>query len=597
MAEAIISPGVFTRENDQSFLTQQPIQAGAAIIGPTVKGPVEKPTLVTSYSDYKNKFGATFVSGGLNYSYFTSIAAFNYFNNGGNTLLITRITNGDFTSAQTADRNDDEQSSNIAGTTMSSSADLESTQQPALVLKTIAQGTIMNSSGSGDSNGALLSSSYGGGTSDNIRWEISQRDTGSGTFTLLIRQGSDKDNEKSILETYSNVSLDPFSDNYVAKVIGDQRETVVADTAGNSFLQISGSYPNLSRYVYVDQVYNTTPQYFDNSGNPKEEFKAYLPKVAKGSFSQAEGDLFGAGAAFYENITSLNIQGLSGGDYATAINLLSNRDAYQFNSLIMPGLTAEMTGTPAARITEVLDLANVRGDFIAVLDMVNYGTLNTSEVTNEASTFDTSYAATYWPWCQVQDPDLGKNVWVPASTLMPSVFAFNDNNAEPWFAPAGLNRGALPTVIRTERILTKADRDALYSGKVNPIATFPNTGVVVFGQKTLQKRASALDRVNVRRLLIQLKSFIGQLAQNLVFEQNSTATRNAFLSEVNPYLESVQQKQGLYAFRVVMDDSNNTPDVVDRNQLVGQIFLQPTKTAEFIVLDFNVLPTGAEFPS
>ena len=181
--------------------------------------------------------------------------------------------------------------------------------------------------------------------------------------------------------------------------------------------------------------------------------------------------------------------------------------------------------------------------------------------------------------------------------MIPGVFAFNDNTAEPWFAPAGLNRGALSEVIQTERILTKADRDALYSNRVNPIATFPNAGVVIFGQKALQKKASALDRVNVRRLLIQLKGFIGQLAQNLVFEQNTIATRNSFLSQVNPYLETVQQRQGLYAFRVVMDDSNNTPDVVDRNQLVGQIFLQPTKTAEFIVLDFNVLPTGAEFPS
>ena len=229
--------------------------------------------------------------------------------------------------------------------------------------------------------------------------------------------------------------------------------------------------------------------------------------------------------------------------------------------------------------------------------MVNYGEVNTAAVTAEAEGFNSSYAATYWPWCLVRDPELGRNVWVPASTMIPGVFAFNDNTAEPWFAPAGLNRGALSEVIQTERILTKADRDALYSNRVNPIATFPNAGVVIFGQKTLQKKASALDRVNVRRLLIQLKGFIGQLAQNLVFEQNTIATRNSFLSQVNPYLETVQQRQGLYAFRVVMDDSNNTPDVVDRNQLVGQIFLQPTKTAEFIVLDFNVLPTGAEFPS
>jgi hypothetical protein len=572
MAEAIVSPGVFTRENDQSFLEQQPIQAGAAIIGPTVKGPVEKPILVTSYSDYTNRFGSTFISGGLPFSYFTSIAAFNYFQNGGNTLLVTRVTNGNFTSADaTIDNPDDE---------------------AVFTLKTLAEGTIMNSAGTEDENGALTN-----GTSDNLRWEVSQRNTGSGTFTVLVRQGNDKTNEKSILETWANVSLDPFSDNYVSKVIGDQRESLVTDNAGNSFLQLSGSYTNKSRYVYVDSVVQTTPQYFDNAGNPKEAFKPSIPTIASGTFANAIGDLFGPGARYYQDITNDDTQGLTGADYSVAINMLSNRDAYQFNSLIVPGLTSDMAGTAATSISQILDLANVRGDFLAVFDPVTYGKQNVSSPVDEAGTFDSSYAAMYWPWCQVQDPDLGTNVWVPASTLMPSVFAFNDNNAEPWFAPAGLNRGALTRVIRTERILSKNDRDILYSGRINPIATFPNTGVVVFGQKTLQKRASALDRVNVRRLLIQLKGFIGQLAQNLVFEQNTTATRNSFLSEVNPYLETVQQRQGLYAFRVVMDDSNNTPDVVDRNQLVGQIFLQPTKTAEFIVLDFNVLPTGAEFPS
>lgn len=588
MAESIISPGVFTRENDQSFLQQQPVQAGAAIIGPTVKGPVEIPTVVTSYSDFKNKFGATFISGNNSYSYFTSIAAYNYFQNGGDSLLVTRVTKEDFTPARTA-----EASGDAIATAISSSHLLSAAFQPAFVLETVSKGTNQNSSGSEDAAGALES-----GSAENVRWEISQRDESAGTFTLLIRQGNDKTNDKSILETYANISLDPYSDNYIARVIGDQRETVVSDSSGAKFLQVTGSYGNKSRYVYVAEVKNTTPNYFDNTGNAKSQYTASIPMVASGSFSHATGTLFGAGAKYYNDInTDTNIQGLSAADYETAIKLLSNRDAYQFNSLIIPGLTAEMTGEAASRISEVLSLANERGDFLAVLDMVNYGKVNTTSVTTEAATFDSSYAATYWPWCQVEDPDLGKLVWVPASTLMPGVFAFNDNSAEPWFAPAGLNRGALTRVIRTERILSKADRDALYSGNVNPIATFPNNGVVVFGQKTLQKRASALDRVNVRRLLIQLKGYIGQLAQNLVFEQNTIATRNSFLSQVNPYLETVQQRQGLYAFRVVMDDSNNTPDVVDRNQLVGQIFLQPTKTAEYIVLDFNVLPTGAEFPS
>lgn len=152
-------------------------------------------------------------------------------------------------------------------------------------------------------------------------------------------------------------------------------------------------------------------------------------------------------------------------------------------------------------------------------------------------------------------------------------------------------------VIRTERKLSASDRDSLYQNKVNPLATFPNVGVVVYGQKTLQQAASALDRVGVRRLLISLKSYISQVALNLVFEQNTTVTRNNFLGQVNPYLESVQQRQGLYAFKVIMNDSNNTADVIDRNELVGQIYIQPTKTAEYIYLDFNITPTGVLFPS
>ena len=244
----------------------------------------------------------------------------------------------------------------------------------------------------------------------------------------------------------------------------------------------------------------------------------------------------------------------------------------------------------------MVSLAQSRTDCIAVVDLVPYNsTINT--VTTQAGAFDSSYAAAYWPWLQSIDPSTAQTVWSPASVFIPGVYAFTDASSDPWFAPAGLIRGALGNVIRAERKLTSGNRDTLYEANVNPIATFPGSGTVVFGQKTLQKRASALDRVNVRRLLISLKSFIVQVSDNLVFEQNTISTRNNFLSQVNPYLESVQQRQGLYAFKVVMDATNNTPDVIDRNELVGQIYLQPTKTAEFIILDFNVLPTGATFPS
>jgi phage tail sheath protein FI len=189
----------------------------------------------------------------------------------------------------------------------------------------------------------------------------------------------------------------------------------------------------------------------------------------------------------------------------------------------------------------------------------------------------------------------GKLVWVPASTIMPGVYAFNDRVAAEWFAPAGLNRGGLGGVLQAERKLAVGDRDSLYVGKVNPIASFPGVGLVAYGQKTLQTQASALDRVNVRRLLIALKRYIGNIAETLLFEQNTIATRNNFLSQVNPYLEAVQQRQGLYAYRVVMDDTNNTSDVIDRNQLVGQVYIQPTKTIEYIQLTFNITPTGVTF--
>ena len=237
-----------------------------------------------------------------------------------------------------------------------------------------------------------------------------------------------------------------------------------------------------------------------------------------------------------------------------------------------------------------------RGDAIYVVDLVPFSS-SINDITTQANAKNTSYAATYWPWVQTIDPDSAQLIWVPASTMVGGVYAYNDNVSEPWFAPAGINRGGLGTVVRAEKKLSQGNRDTLYQNKVNPIATFPGTGVVVYGQKTLQTKASALDRVNVRRLLIQLKGYISQVAQNLVFEQNSIATRNQFLSQVNPYLESVQQRQGLYAFKVIMDDSNNTADVIDRNQMVGQIYIQPTRTAEFIYLDFNILPTGAVFPA
>jgi len=278
--------------------------------------------------------------------------------------------------------------------------------------------------------------------------------------------------------------------------------------------------------------------------------------------------------------------------YNKAFLVLSNADYYDMNLLITPGLIDSLhsSATSLAR-----NLCQTRQDTFYIMDS-NAINDSIATVTSQVATLDTNYTAVYWPWMSTINSATGAQIFVPPSVLLPNVFAFNDKTASPWYAPAGLQRGKI-SAIGTKVSLAQADRDTLYQARVNPIANFggANGGIVVWGQKTLQARPSALDRINVRRLLIAVKKFIASSTRFLVFEQNSVETRNRFLAIVNPYMESVRVQQGLYAFRVIMDDKNNTPDLIDQNILYGQIFLQPTRTAEFIVLDFNIQPTGAAF--
>lgn len=580
MAERIVSPGVFTREVDQSFLPAGVAAIGAAVIGPTQKGPAGIPTVVTSYSDFLQKFGGSFTSGSgaseRNYKYLTNYMAQEYLKYA-DTLTVVRILAGAYGPAQ-------------------ASVTASGTSGNSFNLYTLSDGADQNSNGAETTNNALVN-----GDINNLRWEVTNVNNTKGTFTLLIRRGDDTSKRKIILEQYNNVTLDPNSNNYIAKIIGDQVSTLKDSGTTDPFLQLSGSFPNRSNLVRVE-VLKTTYNYLDANGNIRlNSLSASLPAAVSGTFSGGSDGTVANPKKFYDEITNTNTQGFNLGiagsgktAYQDAIFLLKNQDEYDINLLALPGLV-DNYANHAAVITTALTAMEDRADAFLLIDPVEYGaTIGTA--TAKAESRDTNYAATYWPWVKIPDADLGRNVWVPASTLIPSVYAFNDRVAAPWYAPAGLNRGALDIAVQTERKLTQANRDTLYESAVNPIATFPNAGVVVYGQKTLQKKASALDRVNVRRLLIAAKKFIASTTKFLVFENNTAATRNRFLSIVNPYFENVQQRQGLYAFKVVMDDTNNTPDVIDRNEMRGAIYLQPAKTAEFIIIDFNILPTGAAFP-
>lgn len=582
MAETLISPGVLARENDISFIAPSAIEAGAAILGPTVKGPVEEPTKVTSYAQYVNVFGTTFPSGSTKQEFLTSIAVKSYFNQGGNSVIVTRVVTGSFgTASNTAVAADDDGAA-------------------PFTLSTLGKGSIYNNvTGSSynevgydeNSDGSIKS-----GSADNLRWEIVNQDKVNGTFGLLVRRGDDNSKNKIILETWNDLSLDPNSENYIESVIGNQSKSKAVD-AGQYYITTAGEYINKSKYIRVSGVARQTLDFLANDGiNVRVATSTgSLPTAQSGSFHGATGDNVVGGATrdkYFGDINGTDTQGLTGACYSDAISILGNQDEYVYNIISAPGLLYEF-GDHKTSLDSIISTAESRGDAIAVIDVQNYGA-TVANATGTAGTLNSSYAATYWPWLQTQSAT-GKNVWIPASVVIPGVYAFTDGAAAPWFAPAGLTRGGLGNVIQAERKLTRSQRDTLYNANVNPIATFPGSGISVFGQKTLQKKKSALDRVNVRRLLIDLKKFLGDVGKTLVFEQNTIATRNGFLATVNPYLESVVQRQGLYAYRIVMDDSNNTPDTIDRNQLIGQVFIQPAKTVEFVVLDFTIEPTGATF--
>ena len=593
MAEKIISPGVFTNEIDQTFLPSAVADIGAALIGPTLKGPAGIPTVVTSFSDFQAKFGDVFKSGSRQYQFLTSHAAEEYLKNS-DTLTVVRIMDGGFGPAS-------------ASITCSAVAD------NAFKLTTISHGTIMNNATASSNTDNLMDS----GSKHNIRYEVSNVNNTKGTFTLAIRAGNDTHRRKQRLETFTNISLDPNSTNYILKRVGDQVDTVLTDENSKPFLALSGSFPRKSRYVTVSKVKNTI-DYLDENGNIRDNAQSQsLPAAGSGSshggfsggvagFSDFDAlgnhqgtDATASAVNFYDSITT-QTQGFlpetankGKTAYIQALDLLSNQDEYDINLIMAPGILNSVHTTVSKKM---IDVCEERGDCFAIIDPVAYG-VNVGDATTEAEGRDSNFAAMYWPWVMVPDSQIaGTHRWVPPSVVMGGIYAFNDRVAHPWFAPAGLNRGGITTAIQAERKLTQSDRDSLYDSNVNPIATFPGQGVTVFGQKTLQKKASALDRINVRRLLIRVKKFVASSSRFLVFEQNTSATRRRFLGIVNPFLEQVQAQSGLSAFRVVMDETNNTPDTIDRNQLVGQLFLQPTRTAEFIVLDFTVQPTGAAFP-
>lgn len=597
-----LSPGVFTREFDLSFRPREIQAVGAAVVGPTVRGPAFVPTPVSTYQEYIRWFGDTFSSGsGVSekmYKYLTTHTVQEYLRYG-QVITVVKILNANYQPAYSYVINS---SSYKAGTAFGAN-------NMAFKIVALSDGDVTNSgnplaavSGSGKAADETTNNLLISGSMFNLRWEIANVDTTRGVFDLYIRRGDDTSNRKIVLEQYSQISLDPNTQNYISRVIGDQVHTLRYDSSGAPYLERSGSFPNRSRFIRVEGVQNTM-NYLNSNGSVRDaSLSGSLPAIVSGTFAYgSEGNVIHP-RAMNESIFATNTQGFNPASqswgftaYADAIDILSNKDQYDINLLFTPGLIDNLDGH-GPMITRAINMCEDRGDVFYVIDPTYKGS-TVGQATLAADGRNTNYAAYYYPWCQVADPDLGRNVWLPPSTVVSGVYSFNDLVKHPWYAPAGLNRGTLDTVIQTERLMTQNDRDNLYIKSVNPIASFPREGITVWGQKTLQKKQSALDRINVRRLLIDAKRFVAQTVKYLVFENNTVETRAKFIELTDPYFRRVQNQQGLYDYRIIIDESNNTPDVIDRNEMRCQIYLKPAKTAEFIIVDFVVLPTGALFPT
>jgi hypothetical protein len=316
--------------------------------------------------------------------------------------------------------------------------------------------------------------------------------------------------------------------------------------------------------------------------------------IYRQSRTYGDGYIFGKSTYISGNTNNGGLFSTSVGNsdyyaYLEGIQTYANPEAVDINVFATPGINFY---DHSSLTTQAIDMIETdRADSIYII-----GAPNETDATNviddlDGIAVDSNYSATYWPWIQVRDTDNATQLYIPPTGEVVKNIALTDNVSYPWFAVAGYSRG-LVNAIKAQKKLTLDERDSLYAARINPIATFSDTGTIIWGNKTLQVRESALDRINVRRLLLRARKLISAVAVRLLFEQNDDQVRQEFLRLVNPILESIKKERGLYDFRVSV---SNDPEDIDANTLRGKIYVKPTRSLEFIDLEFVITPTGASF--
>jgi len=477
-------------------------------------------------------------------------------------------------------------------------------------------------------------------------------------FNVVVRAWNDTERAPQVLEQFPNVTLDPSAPNYVGIAIGDKYEQYDSNLGKVVSFGDFDSASNYIRIELAEGVVNeaiipsTAPAGHQAIFETIAGFTGYRLPAASYVSSNSGSSAF-SGFDFYntdnlnylapvpsEAVTGSNavftmpvndnkfilpLQGGSDGTsysvikksganittdgtnlfgfdlssaltagtsaYRKALDILSNKDAYQFNLLALPGVIEQYHSSVTSYATTMVEN---RADAFLVTDLTGVNT-NVSAAISTAASLDSTLAGTYYPWVQVTDIITNKKTYMPPTVVIPGAVAYSDSISAPWFAVSGTERGVLGGAIDVKNKLSQSEIGLLYAAGINCIIKKPNTGVIIWGNKTTQTVETALSSMNVSRLVIELKKYIENVAFDLVWDNNTSAARNSFLRQVNPYLESVQSREGLFAFNVIMDERNNSNADIDRKVLNGLIQIQPTRAIEYVFLTFNITPTGVEF--
>lgn len=511
-----LSPGIYPRETDFSFYVKQISTSSAAMIGVAEKGPINKPTLVTSWEQFLKTFGGYINDGYLAY------AARSFFDNGGSVLYVCRVAHY----SDPTDRN--------TLTAVRSSARL------------VSQMTIQVLSGETEPVRPEVYEVFAvneGPWGNRLEVRIDNPDMTDEFFDLAVFYKGE------VVETFSKVSSDENCSDFV--------ET-----------RVNG----ISEFITIHDIWTPVGDTF--MGTPCTE--TYVLGGADGGLSElTDSDYIGDPS---------QRTGLFAFDGIDALNLL-----------MVPGVTT----VPV--INAGIGYAESRKDLLFIadappmlepLDVVNF---RKGQGTYTHAAFNSSYAALYYPWLEISDPMTARKKNIPPSGAVAGCCARTDQKTQVWWAPAGIDRGRIFNALTVAYKTSRGERDVLYPEGVNPIAVFPDTGINIWGQKTLQSQPSAVDRINVRRLMMYIEEAISESSRFVVFEPNNPQTWRALGRLINPFLQDIKEKGGLYDYAFQCDEETNTPVVIDRNEMMARVFVKPTKTAEFIELNFILSGTGAVF--